>query len=58
MSINAVAPLAGAWIEIQRYRYRKKWRFVAPLAGAWIEIGYAGGGESGSTVAPRTGGVD
>ena len=35
---TAVAPLAGAWIEID-YLPRPPWAvMVAPLAGAWIEI--------------------
>ena len=34
----AVAPLAGAWIEIGRDRREAAVRAVAPLAGAWIEI--------------------
>ena len=37
---EAVAPLAGAWIEIH---IPIKWRIpflVAPLAGAWIEIAF------------------
>ena len=38
MSINAVAPLAGAWIEIAINVSRRFTSFVAPLAGAWIEI--------------------
>ena len=39
MSINAVAPLAGAWIEIRMYMSDGLMNiFVAPLAGAWIEI--------------------
>ena len=33
-----VAPHAGAWIEINMYRYRLAIRCVAPHAGAWIEI--------------------
>ena len=33
-----VAPLAGAWIEIQGVEYAKQFVDVAPLAGAWIEI--------------------
>ena len=33
-----VAPLAGAWIEIQGMRMAEKYADVAPLAGAWIEI--------------------
>ena len=38
MSINAVAPLAGAWIEIKGADVLSLPLFVAPLAGAWIEI--------------------
>ena len=39
MSINAVAPLAGAWIEITKAALgRMQGNRVAPLAGAWIEI--------------------
>ena len=34
----AVAPLAGAWIEILLSFRRTKENDVAPLAGAWIEI--------------------
>ena len=41
MSINAVAPLAGAWIEIKGYLHVLRPSIVAPLAGAWIEIGLA-----------------
>ena len=33
-----VAPLAGAWIEIMKFRVIIALRYVAPLAGAWIEI--------------------
>ena len=33
-----VAPLAGAWIEIDDGSGEKYVVFVAPLAGAWIEI--------------------
>ena len=33
-----VAPLAGAWIEIQFREYAEADTSVAPLAGAWIEI--------------------
>ena len=35
----AVAPLAGAWIEIYTNFTIRGARIVAPLAGAWIEIG-------------------
>ena len=34
----AVAPLAGAWIEIVVSTLALSAYFVAPLAGAWIEI--------------------
>ena len=40
MSINAVAPLAGAWIEITYSFEQVNSLIVAPLAGAWIEIMY------------------
>ena len=33
-----VAPLAGAWIEIDLSLDFDRWHAVAPLAGAWIEI--------------------
>ena len=35
-----VAPLAGAWIEIQQMLESEREVAVAPLAGAWIEIWY------------------
>ena len=34
----AVAPLAGAWIEIDTQYAEPQKNHVAPLAGAWIEI--------------------
>ena len=37
--LRHVAPLAGAWIEIQPQLPVKTVAAVAPLAGAWIEIG-------------------
>ena len=37
-SVNVVAPLAGAWIEIHLKRLMAFANGVAPLAGAWIEI--------------------
>ena len=40
MLINAVAPFAGAWIEIILSTFHKENRPVAPFAGAWIEISY------------------
>ena len=36
--IDAVAPLAGAWIEIRIKTTIAVTTAVAPLAGAWIEI--------------------
>ena len=38
MFIFAVAPLAGAWIEILGGRLPLRLKMVAPLAGAWIEM--------------------
>ena len=38
MLIFAVAPLAGAWIEIKTISESLMKGIVAPLAGAWIEI--------------------
>ena len=38
MLINAVAPFAGAWIEMMQKAIAKCMVFVAPFAGAWIEI--------------------
>ena len=35
-----VAPLAGAWIEIEKKGGGYMLELVAPLAGAWIEILY------------------
>ena len=35
---ESVAPLAGAWIEIEIELEKKYKHRVAPLAGAWIEI--------------------
>ena len=34
----AVAPLAGAWVEILPLKKKASVKFVAPLAGAWVEI--------------------
>ena len=35
---NAVAPFAGAWIEMHRNWFLCRVDSVAPFAGAWIEI--------------------
>ena len=36
--LEKVAPLAGAWIEMEFVSAEEKKAIVAPLAGAWIEI--------------------
>ena len=33
-----VAPLAGAWVEIDPDKAFRRLYLVAPLAGAWVEI--------------------
>ena len=38
LKLKTVAPLAGAWIEIQAQLNQAQKQAVAPLAGAWIEI--------------------
>ena len=38
MGNEVVAPLAGAWIEIDPCKNARYEHIVAPLAGAWIEI--------------------
>ena len=38
MAKIAVAPLVGAWIEIEPHRSHPRTCNVAPLVGAWIEI--------------------
>ena len=55
MSINAVAPLAGAWIEIISQLEMMQKIAVAPLAGAWIEISSPAACKSLSLVAPLAG---
>ena len=35
-----VAPLVGAWIEIDKFIAELNRRAVAPLVGAWIEMIY------------------
>ena len=39
MKYDLVAPLVGAWIEMNPYLPLSGTGFVAPLVGAWIEIG-------------------
>ena len=42
MKLIKVAPLVGAWIEINQWRFERNLRmYVAPLVGAWIEIACA-----------------
>ena len=55
MSINAVAPLAGAWIEIQNSVGLTDHVGVAPLAGAWIEMFACIAYTVSSAVAPLAG---
>ena len=50
-----VAPLAGAWVEIDRLCPVMHRSFVAPLAGAWVEIGPEKYGGSTIAVAPLAG---
>ena len=50
-----VAPLAGAWIEIERAPRQLPLHNVAPLAGAWIEISSDGSYVYQLTVAPLAG---
>lgn len=37
-AILLVAPLVGAWIEIEEPEYERLCNMVAPLVGTWIEI--------------------
>ena len=55
MLINAVAPFAGAWIEIQQKNYTTNLLHVAPFAGAWIEIITSSGKIIDILVAPFAG---
>ena len=55
MSINAVAPLAGAWIEMLTTSPCRVRITVAPLAGAWIEILSGNSSRYSSPVAPLAG---
>ena len=50
-----VAPLAGAWIEIDWMIPNRAIAAVAPLAGAWIEIGTPSPSGSVRHVAPLAG---
>ena len=55
MLINAVAPFAGAWIEITAASFKFPKKVVAPLAGAWIEIMFGGRKRCNVAVAPLAG---
>ena len=51
-----VAPLVGAWIEIQLTDVEEAVKAVAPLVGAWIEIVFHSTGKRGFfIVAPLVG---
>ena len=50
-----VAPLAGAWIEIDLDEEAAEGTPVAPLAGAWIEIDRSSSSSNTSSVAPLAG---
>ena len=50
-----VAPLAGAWIEIDLNQHRVHVIPVAPLAGAWIEIQSTNPSSKRLRVAPLAG---
>ena len=55
MCVFAVAPLAGAWIEIELIEVPAEDRSVAPLAGAWIEIMIESNTSTNIKVAPLAG---
>ena len=57
-AVNAVAPLAGAWIEINLRAAKLEYIGVAPLAGAWIEIDYGSGFWWNGTCRSPCGSVD
>ena len=58
MLINAVAPFAGAWIEIQNSEGLTDHVGVAPFAGAWIEIVSSGSGKFAEVCRSLRGSVD
>ena len=53
--MRAVAPHAGAWIEISLTSLCKSSAVVAPHAGAWIEISLPNRGSRCPRVAPHAG---
>ena len=50
-----VAPLVGAWIEIQKVKPSEEEYIVAPLVGAWIEMAQIGSKNQQTIVAPLVG---
>ncbi len=52
---HLVAPLVGAWIEIDKIKRASTWISVAPLVGAWIEIVNALQANFENLVAPLVG---
>ena len=52
---DAVAPYAGAWIEILEWPWLSAEQWVAPYAGAWIEIDFDGNAATQKSVAPYAG---
>ena len=55
MLINAVAPFAGAWIEMHKITNDQWINYVAPFAGAWIEIWIVSMQKPVKSVAPFAG---
>ena len=53
-----VAPLAGAWIEMETVVHREELIKVAPLAGVWIEMSLSEMERSVAIGRPPRGGVD
>ena len=53
--VFAVAPHAGAWIEIESVMGWLELFHVAPHAGAWIEICFFSSGKDDFIVAPHAG---
>ena len=53
--MKQVAPIVGAWIEIQTNRKRTNKSNVAPIVGAWIEISGMVSDTESAIVAPIVG---
>ena len=54
-TLKAVAPFAGAWIEMIKVLLVGVTRLVAPFAGAWIEIAHTALTAAPTEVAPFAG---